>query len=430
MNQTRRQFVRSVAAATTIGATATGVSGASGDGAGTVSVAEEFGGQIGEWAVRSELSTAAAADCWSASVVGSADATDRAVEFVADGRAGSGMIWVYAPVEVDPGTAYRGTASVRMWSPGVDDRPLSKLHVALTPEEPTEAADFPTGQDAWRYQGERGGLVRSLWTDAGWTDYTCHWESEEMADDRLYVAVGVSTTYAAKFVHYLDAVDVSLTPVDGGSDAAVPAAEDATVRTLDDPVADGREILFDEDADTVTVRGTTTVRSGCREPVVDEVAYDADADELAVELGSVATEDVCTQQLRDVGYELTVDCPDGLPASVTVATPDGGTVSAAREPTLVDVTLTETDGEADGTLFDDTTDTVRVEDVATLRDGCEGVAVAAADVDAAASAFSLDVDVVRDGDAVCTQQVVDQRFAVEATFADGLPGTVDYDGPN
>lgn len=430
MNQTRRQFVRSVAASATLGAVATGAAGATGGGAGEVSVSEEFGGQIGEWSVRSELSTSGAADYWSASVVGSADATDRAVEFVADGRAGSGMIWVYAPVEVDPGTAYRGTATVRMWSPGVDDRPLSKVHVALTPEEPTSAADFPTGQDAWRYQGERGGIVRSLWTDAGWTDYTCHWESDEMADDRLYVAVGVSTTYAAKFVHYLDAVDVSLTPVDAGTGSDVPTAEDATIRTLDDPVDGGRQILFDDDADTVTVRGTATVRSGCREPVVDEVAYDADDDELAVELGSVATSETCTQQLRDVGYELTVDCPGGLPTSVTVATPDGDTVSAAREPTLVDVTLTETDGEADGTLFDDTTDTVRVEDVATLRDGCEGVEVAAADVDADASAFSLDVDVVRSDADACTQQVTEQRFAVEATFADGLPGTVDYDGPN
>jgi len=429
MKETRRQFVRSVAASATLAAAGSGIAGATGSAAEDVSVSENFSTIDTEWTVGADLSTAAGEEYWDVSLVEYANADDRAVEFVADGRAATGVYTHVMPVDVDPGTAYRGTAAVRMWSPGTDDRDLSKVHVCMAPEAPTSAADFPTGQDAWRYQGERGGMERSLWTDAGWTDYTCHWESPELDTDQLYVAVGVSTEYAAQFVHYLDAVDVSLSPVDGTSGAQAPTADDATVQVLDEPV-ESREIAFDDATDTVTVRGTTTVRSGCREPVVDSVAYDEDSDGLAVELGSVATEDVCTQELRDVAYELTVDCPAGLPSSLTVATPDGGTVSATQDPSLVDVRVVDAGEESAGTVFDDTTDTVRIEDVATLTDGCKSVDLAAAHVDGETSTFAVAVDVVGSDADACTQQVVDEPFAVEATFADGLPGTVEYDGPN
>jgi len=314
MKETRRQFVRSVAASATLAAAGSSIAGATGSAAEDVSVhedvsvSEDFGTLDTEWTVGADLSTTAGEEYWDVSLVEYADADDRAVEFVADGRAATGMTWVYTPVDIDPGTAYRGTATVRMWSPGTDDRDLSKVHVCMAPEAPTSAADFPTGQDAWRYQGERGGMERSLWTDAGWTDYTCRWESPELDTDQLYVAVGVSTETGDWLQEYADrggevalSVDARTEPGEGTNARGVlgPDTDEEVVVLAHHDAHDIAEGALDNGC------GVATLVAAAR--VLDDLALDATvrlatvgAEEVGLQGASALADDLDPESIRAV----------------------------------------------------------------------------------------------------------------------------------
>jgi len=84
-------------------------------------------------------------------------------------------------------------------------------------------------------------------------------------------------------------------------------------------VAGKADVAFD--ASSVTVTGCIRGPNGCSVPVLDSVAYDADADRLTV---VVATEDeggtdtACTQAIVNRGYEVGVRFDGGLPRRVVV----------------------------------------------------------------------------------------------------------------
>ena len=75
------------------------------------------------------------------------------------------------------------------------------------------------------------------------------------------------------------------------------------------------------DASTVTVTGCIRGPNGCHVPVLDSVAYDADADRLTVVVATESTADddtACTQAIVERGYEATVRFEGGLPHRAVV----------------------------------------------------------------------------------------------------------------
>jgi hypothetical protein len=79
------------------------------------------------------------------------------------------------------------------------------------------------------------------------------------------------------------------------------------------------DVVFD--ASTVTVTGCIRGPNGCHVPVLDSVAYDADADRLTVVVATESTADddtACTQAIVERGYEVTVRFEDGLPHRAVV----------------------------------------------------------------------------------------------------------------
>lgn len=68
----------------------------------------------------------------------------------------------------------------------------------------------------------------------------------------------------------------------------------------------------------VSVDGVLSVPSPCHTGVLDEVSYDADADELVVRVASTKAKETCVQCLADVSYTASVEFADGLPGRVRV----------------------------------------------------------------------------------------------------------------
>lgn len=79
------------------------------------------------------------------------------------------------------------------------------------------------------------------------------------------------------------------------------------------------DVVFD--APTVTVTGCLRGPNGCHVPVLDSVAYDADADRLTVVVATESNADdetACTQAIVHRGYEVTVRFDGGLPHRAVV----------------------------------------------------------------------------------------------------------------
>ena len=79
------------------------------------------------------------------------------------------------------------------------------------------------------------------------------------------------------------------------------------------------------DGTTVTVEGCIVGRNGCMVASLASATYDAEADELAVRVATrddADTDELCTQQLVERGYTVSVQFDGGLPGTTTV-THDG-----------------------------------------------------------------------------------------------------------
>jgi hypothetical protein len=141
--------------------------------------------------------------------------------------------------------------------------------------------------------------------------------------------------------------DVTLTPQDGESPE--PTADESTTgesasaetpalrassfsvtNVSSDSPERSADASFDEEESTVTVTGTIVGNNGCMTADVGSANYDAEDDQLDVNVVTTEREDsgTCTQQLVAIDYEATFSFESAIPTSVSVSH-DGQGVMAA-----------------------------------------------------------------------------------------------------
>lgn len=88
---------------------------------------------------------------------------------------------------------------------------------------------------------------------------------------------------------------------------------------------------FNPDEETVVVTGTIVGSNGCMTADVGDVNYDAESDQLSVDVVTTKRDDagdVCTQQLVAIDYEATFSFDGRIPSSVSVSHDGQGVMSA------------------------------------------------------------------------------------------------------
>ncbi|WP_049979901.1 hypothetical protein [Halolamina rubra] len=121
------------------------------------------------------------------------------------------------------------------------------------------------------------------------------------------------------------------TPDDGpaatDTPTATPAAPTITARSLEprEECPEPGSASIAAEGSTVTVEGCIVGKNGCMVASLASATYDAEADELAVRVATrddTDEDEMCTQQLVERGYTVTVEFDGGLPGTTTV-THDG-----------------------------------------------------------------------------------------------------------
>lgn len=402
----------------------------------TITFSEDFGELGAEWMYKTDLSDPYVSGMWDASLIDPAGMDSQLVEFVADGFATPGMVWIYAPIEVESGTAYEGKVTAEMYNPvtmGHDTR----LHVTLAPELPDSHDQFPDPYESWQLEGDRLGMNVSLADKEGWNEYSTYWSSPELETDTLYLAIGISTDAYTTMYHYLDSVDVELTPA--GADDGGDTVSDTSLETFSEPR--DRNVSFNSDSGTVTIQDTITAPTPCHSLGVAKTSCGDDTLEINLTLDE--GDQTCIQQVEEIGYEMTVSC-HSMPDSVTVTAQGNDVLSATTKPVVdtveffmgnealdahEDAELVDESGSwSAGTHYDASNNVVHIADTVKLTNGCQYPVLAGSTVDSDADRFEVDIDIESEGDS-CTQQIREVPIHVKASFENGLPGDVEYNIP-
>jgi hypothetical protein len=136
--------------------------------------------------------------------------------------------------------------------------------------------------------------------------------------------------------------DVTLTPKDGespqptagesptGDTPALQASSFSVTDVSSSSPEQSADAEFDENEGTIVVTGTIVGANSCMTADVGSASYDAEDDQLDVNVVTKEREDsgMCTQQLIGIDYEATFSFEHGIPSSVSVSH-DGDGVMAA-----------------------------------------------------------------------------------------------------
>jgi len=142
--------------------------------------------------------------------------------------------------------------------------------------------------------------------------------------DRRTMLIGVGTVLAT--LAGCTGASTEGTPTDSATPTSTPTPTPAPPRITDQSL-EAREQCEEPDAATITTSGDAVVvegcivgKDGCQRPVLESARYDERADELQVRVTTEAPSDaeVCTQQLVDLPYRVTVTFANGRPGTTTV----------------------------------------------------------------------------------------------------------------
>lgn len=134
-----------------------------------------------------------------------------------EGDHDDGTAWAVRPIPVRPGRSYDVTVSVQAWSPSESFNTIRHLVARLGRDRPGTEGDFPDpGQNSTGIVGAPyGGLREPLHQQEGWLTYEFQWTTPDLQRDHLSLAVGVSVVWETDATHYVDDVQVKLTPANG-----------------------------------------------------------------------------------------------------------------------------------------------------------------------------------------------------------------------
>lgn len=113
------------------------------------------------------------------------------------------------------------------------------------------------------------------------------------------------------------------------TDSAIDVTEVSPGQEIDEA-----DIEFDSDANAVVVEGTIHGRDACRTAALGNVDYDAEDDELSVDVVTAAADDaddrMCAETIVEIDYAVRVQFEGGLPSSATVSHDGRAFVSAGH----------------------------------------------------------------------------------------------------
>ncbi|MFC6729863.1 hypothetical protein ACFQDG_14520 [Natronoarchaeum mannanilyticum] len=121
---------------------------------------------------------------------------------------------------------------------------------------------------------------------------------------------------------------------DGGetpklTDSAIDVSEVSPGEQVDEA-----DIEFDRDANAVVVEGTIHGHDACQTAKLGSVDYDAEDDELSVDVVTAAADDaddrLCAESIVEIDYAVRVQFENGLPGSATVSHDGRAFVSAGH----------------------------------------------------------------------------------------------------
>ncbi|MFB6170253.1 MAG: hypothetical protein ABEJ06_03815 [Haloarculaceae archaeon] len=137
------------------------------------------------------------------------------LELFTGGDHDDGTAWAVWEIPVTDGLAYDVDFEVQAWSESESFNTLRHLVARVAPDPPATEADFPDpGRNSSNVaDAPYGGLREPLHREAGWTEYGFDWRSPPLSADSLYLAVGVSVVWEADATHYVDEVELDLSPV-------------------------------------------------------------------------------------------------------------------------------------------------------------------------------------------------------------------------
>lgn len=113
------------------------------------------------------------------------------------------------------------------------------------------------------------------------------------------------------------------------TDSAIDVTEVSPGQEIDEA-----DIEFDSDANAVVAEGTIHGRDACRTAALGNVDYDAEDDELSVDIVTTAADDaddrMCAETIVEIDYAVRVQFENGLPSSATVSHDGRAFVSAGH----------------------------------------------------------------------------------------------------
>jgi hypothetical protein len=129
-----------------------------------------------------------------------------------EGRYDDGTAWATTSIEIE-NRAYDAEASVWAWSESESFNTLRHLVARLARDRPEVEEDFPEPNTNTSENPDApvGGLREPLHRAEGWEEYRFRWQVPA-GEGPLYFSAGVSVVWESDIVHFLDDVEVRLTP--------------------------------------------------------------------------------------------------------------------------------------------------------------------------------------------------------------------------
>lgn len=131
-----------------------------------------------------------------------------------DGNQDDGTIWLQTNMSIEPGHRYNVTMKADAWSQSKSFNKLAQIVMLAGEDLPESETDFPQSNTRWTDASRTaGGLRADLDEQEGWKTYSFSWQTPEIQQDHLVVAVGISVVWETQLAYPLDTVHVEATPL-------------------------------------------------------------------------------------------------------------------------------------------------------------------------------------------------------------------------
>lgn len=131
-----------------------------------------------------------------------------------DGNQDDGTIWLQTNMSIQEGHRYNVTMEADAWSNSESFNRLAQIVMLTGTELPQGETDFPQSGSTWTTDNRTAGGLRSdLDKKAGWKTYRYSWQTPEIQQDHLVVAVGITVVWETQLAYPIDNIQVTAEPL-------------------------------------------------------------------------------------------------------------------------------------------------------------------------------------------------------------------------